>query len=187
MSDEAQSNLQVAEKIAALLVAENTPAVVIGAVALAAHRYIRFTEDIDLGINADPAQMRALAETLRLEGFDAELHEADASDPLGGVIDISGSFGLVQIISFENKFPAAIRDALGGEEVKIHASSSLRIVPIPQLVALKLYAGGIKAQADILELLRRNPEIDLSGLRKICKEYRLEGLDEILEELNEIS
>jgi hypothetical protein len=183
MSDHSETNLLVAEHIAALLVDRNLPVVVIGAVALAAHRYVRFTEDIDLGVNADLTAMRDLAESLRSEGYDAEFHEPDADDPLGGVINVSGAFGLVQIISFEGRFPAAIRDALEGEEIKMRPGSMLRIVPIPQLVALKLYAGGWSSHSDILELLRRNPQINLETLRETCQNYRLRGLDNILEEL----
>ncbi|MEI6177793.1 MAG: hypothetical protein WCS43_12950 [Verrucomicrobiota bacterium] len=40
MSD-AESNLRAAERVASLLVENGAPAVVIGAVALAAHRYVR--------------------------------------------------------------------------------------------------------------------------------------------------
>lgn len=60
--------------------------------------------------------------------------------------------GLVQIISFEDRFPAVIRDALNGEDVRISPDSRLRVVPIPQLVALKLCAGGWKSKADIIDV-----------------------------------
>ncbi len=166
MQDKASSNLQVAEHVARMLSASDTPALVIGAVALAAHRYVR-----------------TFTESLRSEDFDAELHEPDADDPWGGVIDISGDFGLVQVINFEERFSAVIRDALEGEDIRIRPGSMLRIMPIPQLVALKLYAGGWKAQADIVELLRRNPEVDADLLRETCRRYRLRGLDRLLDEL----
>lgn len=184
MAGHPETNLEVAERIGRMLDERKLPFVVIGAVALAAHRYIRFTEDIDLGVNADLRQMRSIAETLRSEGYDVVFHEPDAQDPLGGVIDVSGPFGLVQIISFEDRFPAVIRDALEGEDIRIFPDSRLRVVPIPQLVALKLYAGGRKSQADIIELLRRNPEVDRELLRQTCRKYRLQGLDAILEELD---
>jgi len=184
MPDHAETNLRVAERIATMLAERNLPVVVVGAVALAAHRYIRFTEDIDLGVNADLAQMHGLAEALQAEGYEAALHEPDADDPLGGVIDVSGPFGLVQVISFENRFPAVIRDALEGEDIRIRPGSMLRIVPIPQLVALKLYAGGWQSRADIVELLRRNPEVDPDMLRETCRRYRIRGLDQILDELS---
>jgi hypothetical protein len=41
--------LPSAERVASLLIANGAPAIVIGAVALAAHRCIRHTEDIDQG------------------------------------------------------------------------------------------------------------------------------------------
>lgn len=41
MSDDMDENLREAERIAAILAGEGVPAIVIGAVALAAHRYVR--------------------------------------------------------------------------------------------------------------------------------------------------
>ena len=67
MQDEAPTNLQVADQIAGMLATLNVPVVVIGAVALAAHRYVRFTEDIDLGVIADLARMRGLVDSLRIK------------------------------------------------------------------------------------------------------------------------
>jgi hypothetical protein len=184
MENDRQSILEVAERIGGMIAARNLPVLVIGAVALAAHRYVRFTKDIDLGVLADLSGMRSIVEALRSDGYDAEFHEPDATDPLGGVIDVSGPFGLVQIISFEDRFPAVIRDALETDEVlSIRPGSSLRIMPIPHLVALKLYAGDHKSRADILELLRRNPEQDIEVIRKTCRKYRLRGLGKILKDL----
>ncbi len=185
MHDENLSNLEVAERIAGMLADSDVPVVVIGAIALAAHRYVRFTEDIDLGVIADLKGMRKLVDSLRAEGYHTEFHEPDGEDPLGGVIDVSGPFGLVQIISFDERFPAAIHDALAGEDIRIRPGSLLRIMPVAQLVALKLYAGGWKSHADIVELLRRNPEVDLNELRETCRNYRLRGLDRILENLQQ--
>ena len=180
---DADSNLWAAERVASLLVANGVIAVVIGGVALAAHRYVRHTEDIDLGVDADLPKMRVLAAVLRAEGFVVEFYEPDGDDPLGGVIDVSGPFGLVQVVSFANRFPAVIRDALAGDDVRIRPGSALRLVPLAQLVALKLYAGGLRSKSDIVELLRRNPDADLETIRGTCKRYRLRGLDRILEEL----
>jgi hypothetical protein len=41
--------IRAAEKVAGILESRGVGAVVIGAVALAAHGYVRFTEDLDLG------------------------------------------------------------------------------------------------------------------------------------------
>lgn len=58
----------------------------------------------------------------------------------------------------------------------------MRLVPITQLIALKLYAGGHKSKADIVELLARNPDLDMAELHMYCARYRLSGLDELIAE-----
>lgn len=183
MSDP-ESNLRAAERVVELLHERGVDAVVIGAVALAAYRYVRHTADIDLGVNADLPTMRSLVETLNNNGFLAELREPDGQDPLGGVIDITGDFGMVQVVSFADRFPAAINDAISDGPHPIRPGSNLQLIPIAQLVALKLYAGGLMSRVDILEMLRRNPEADLDAIRSTCRRYRLRGLDAILAELD---
>jgi hypothetical protein len=87
------ANLDAAEKVAELLSRHKVDAVVIGAVALAAYRYIRQTDDIDLDMNADVPTLRRIFTSLHEAGFAAVLREPDGDDPLGGVIDVTGSFG----------------------------------------------------------------------------------------------
>ena len=64
----------------------------------------------------------------------------------------------------------------------VRPGSTLRIVPLPHLVALKLYAGGAKSRADIVELLSRNPEVDTAAIRALCRGWRLGGLDPLIDE-----
>jgi len=174
--------LGAAEDVLAILQEHKIGAVVIGAVALAAHRYVRQTEDLDLGINASVERLREVASSLQAAGYEVQLREPDAEDPLGGVIDVTGPFGTVQIISYAGKFPAVIDDALREARLVVREGSPLKLVPIPQLIALKLYAGGMKSKADIVELLIRNPEADLQSVRDACRNYRLEGLEELIAE-----
>jgi len=174
--------LRTAEEVLTILGQHHLDAVVIGAVALAAHHYVRQTDDIDLGVNADVPTLRAVVGSLRVAGFEVELREPDAADPLGGVIDVSGPFGLVQIISYAGRFPAVIEDAVRLSTLVVREGSSLRIVPIPHLIALKLYAGGHKSKADIIELLVRNPGLDLDEVRAVCARYLVTGIDELIAE-----
>jgi hypothetical protein len=67
----------------------------------------------------------------------------------------------------------------------VRPGSSMKVVPLPQLVALKLYAGGYKSKADIVELLTRNPEADADEIRAVCSRYRLHGLEELLAAVRE--
>jgi hypothetical protein len=54
-----------AEDVLEILGSQRIEAVVIGAVALAAYRYVRQTQDLDLGVNANSAQLRSLADLLK--------------------------------------------------------------------------------------------------------------------------
>lgn len=161
--------IEVAEQIGLVLKQHQVDALVVGGVALAAHKYIRQTDDLDLGVNADIRTLHVVTKSLQEAGFSVELREPDSDDPLGGVLDVSGSFGLIQIINFGNRFPAVIEDALRESTLHVHSGSLLRIAPIPHLVALKLYAGGFKSKADIVELLKCNPEANRNEIRDLCK------------------
>lgn len=172
--------LDAAEVVADVLAQRSIDAVVIGAVAMAAHHYVRHTEDLDLGVVATEREMRQLTDDLARHGFEAEFRSPGFDDPLAGVIDVRGDFGLVQIISYAGRFPAVIEEALGGSVIAAREGSRLRIVPLPHLVALKLYAGGAKSKSDIAELLERNPDADREAIRALCSRYRLSGADDIL-------
>jgi hypothetical protein len=171
-----------AEQVTGVLESRGVGAVVIGAVALAAHGYVRFTEDLDLGVNTDLGTLNRVAEALRTAGFEVELREPDDQDPLGGVVDVRGPFGLVQIVNYGGRFSAVIDGGLAAADTVIRPGSRLRIVPLPHLIALKLYAGGTKSRADIVELLSRNPDADLTAIRDLCQSWRLRGLEPLIAE-----
>lgn len=174
--------IDTAERIAALLADRGTGTIVIGAAALAAHRYVRFTEDFDLGVSVPIRDLAGIVDFLRNEGYHATLREPDGDDPLGGVIDVDGRFGVVQIVNFGDRFPAVIENAMAEATEPVRPGGNLRVVPLPHLVALKLYAGGMKSNADIVELLRRNPSADRAGIRALCRRYRLKGLERLIRE-----
>lgn len=157
--------------------------VVIGAAALAGHHYVRLTNDLDLGGILSPDQLHGLADALKQKGYSVELREPDADDPLGGVLDIEGSFGQIQIVSFHDRFPAVIRDALQEATLRVAEGSPLRIIPLPHLVVLKLYAGGLKSMTDIVEVLSMNEDADLDAIDALCEHYRVRGFAKIREEL----
>ncbi len=62
-------------------------------------------------------------------------------------------------------------------------NSPLRIIPLPHLVVLKLYAGGLKSMTDIVEVLSLNEDADLDAIDALCKRYRVTGFAKIREEL----
>lgn len=174
--------LTAAERIANLLAARGIDTLLIGASALAAHGYVRHTEDIDLGVNVAIRDLVSVADGLREAGFEVAAREPDGQDPLGGVIDVSGPFGLVQIVNFGERFPAVIDSGLAAATLRVRSGAGLRIIPLAHLIALKLYAGGMKSKADIVELLKRNPDADRDTIRALCRGYRLRGLEPLIRE-----
>jgi hypothetical protein len=88
-------------------------------------------------------------------------------------------------VNYGGRFPAAIEDGLAAADTVIRPESRLRIVPLPHLVALKLYAGGTKSRADIVELLSRNPDADMDAIRDLCQKWRLPGLEPLIAEAAE--
>lgn len=188
-----ERTIQVAERIAEVLQQHELQVVVIGAAALAVHLYPRYTEDFDLAINTDPfPRLRRVEEALGREGFDARFEAPDAEDALGGVLRVTGDdFEPIEVVNFYNPWPGArsctvlAREAL--REAKLHLSpeSPLRVVSLPHLIALKLYAGGYKSKADVAELLERNRDhLDLAELRDVCNRHGLgAALEPLLQEL----
>ena len=174
--------LAAADKVATILAQSGIPTMVIGGIALAAHHHIRFTEDLDLCINVPINSLGPLASKLGENGFDAEVFEPDAEDPLGGVIKITGSFGIIELVNFGERFPAVLEDAARANPLSISPESPLKVIPLLHLIALKLYAGGHKSKADILQLIEKNPQMDLDALRALCAKYRLRGIDELIAE-----
>jgi len=183
-----EATVALAERVNAVLRAHRVEALLIGGLALAVHGYVRSTEDLDLGVATSIQQMQAVHAQLVAAGFNALIRESDGNDPLGGVIDVDGPAGeAVQIVNFDNSptqgLPIAIKEALAqvGPE---GADGRLRVIPVPHLIALKVYAtmsgaAAERARRDVQELLRLNPDVNVEEVRALCKRYRL-NLDRLL-------
>lgn len=178
--------LELAERVASIAAEMGIPTALIGATALAAHNYVRGTADIDLATAADPfRELRRLQQRLDAEGLHAELSLPDAEDGLGGVLHVrarAGDEDVVEIVNFLN--PMNLAKNPGSEAVRtatpVAPTTPLRCATLPLLIALKLYANSRRDQADVIELLRRNPGADLSAIREVCARY---GYSDVLEEL----
>jgi hypothetical protein len=182
------ATIGAAEQIDAIIRARGFDVVVIGAMALAVHRYPRETEDLDLAVAVPPAALGELAADLRSRGWRVDLREPDSNDPLGGVIDVQvPGADLVQVVNFDNSpaggFPRLVREACLSA-LPLAPESSLKVADLFALIAFKLYAGGPKSQLDILELLERNQPVDMAGLRNKCQGL---GLSRQLERVLELA
>ena len=188
MTEPSDKTLAVAERIAQAARELGLETAVIGAIALAVHGYPRATEDLDLAIYTDPfTTLRELSNKLDALGFHAELRLPDAEDPLGGVLTVTGDdFDTIQLINYCNPLTGGDNPgyaAIAASEGLV-PGTSLRVANLAHLVALKLYAGGVKSKLDVVELLGRNPEAPRSDVREVCARYGLgEAFDALLTEL----
>jgi hypothetical protein len=185
------ASLALAEQVAEAAKQLGFDSALIGAAALAVHRYTRGTEDIDLAVVVDPhVQLGALERVLTSAGLRTRLRLPDDQDPLGGVLVVWASESadgepaeLVEVVNFLN--PGRIIDTPARGAIARSQplpGSVLRCVTIEDLVALKLYAGGLADHADIVQVLARNPEVDLAAVRAVAAPFdaggNLEGLIE---------
>jgi hypothetical protein len=137
------------DRVSATLAAERLPHALIGAAALAAAGVARSTFDIDL-LTGDPRVLQApLWDRLRGLGVSVDIRRADADDPLGGVVrlELAGERPVDLIVARHPWQARAVERAY-------RAVGGPPIVQPPDLVLLKLYAGGTQDLWDIRELFR---------------------------------
>jgi hypothetical protein len=188
-----ERTIEVAERVTEILRQHEVEAAVIGAAALAVHLYPRYTEDFDLAINTEPfPKLRRVEEALAKEGFEARFEAPDPEDALGGVLRVMGDdFEPIEVVNFYNPWPESrdasvlAREALREARIQLSPESPLRVVSLPYLIALKLYAGGWKSKGDVVELLERNRDrMDVAELRDVCNRHGLgPALEPLLQEL----
>lgn len=174
----ARRTLDAALRVQDTLALEAIKVTLIGAAALAEYRYPRSTADLDFGSCVHPFQVLPRGvEALKRKGIRASLEFPDAEDPLGGVIHVTGAnHDPIQVVNFLN--PLADKDAAklmreGIDRSHSIAGTAFRVVPLEHLIALKLYAGGAKSILDVAELLKRNPELELEAVRRVCARHGL--------------
>ena len=156
--------VELAKRVAAEAAVVGIPTALIGAMALAAHGYVRATDDADLGActTFSPA-LCALRDRLRALGLDVELRSLDDDDPLDGVLVVEDGDALVEVVNIGN-----VRLGRAAIDHAMDLGDGLRCVRASELVALKLYAGGRKSRLDVHELLDANPAIDREEVARTC-------------------
>ncbi len=189
MTDET-SVVDLGERVAQLARDLNIDTIVIGAYAMAIHNYVRGSLDFDLGTRVDLDELFQLRRSVEECGLSAKLNLPDDQDDLGGKliiwerVDEDGDpLEPVEVVNFSNPMrprhnPAAqaIKNAISLAE-----RPALRYPRLVDLIALKLDAGRPKDIADVVELLRQNPDADDEEIRATCRQYGLDKIDELIE------
>jgi hypothetical protein len=186
-----ESSLSLAERVAVACSELGFECALIGAAALAVHRYARGTEDVDLAVNVDPlSQLATLERALMAGGLRTRLRLPDEDDSLGGVLaiwsaeDADGSpVDTVDVVNFHNPFnPVRNPGAAAIARARPLDDLAIRCVTLEDLIALKLYAGGLTDRADIVELLVQNPDADIALIRSTAAPFDVDdGLDRLID------
>ncbi len=144
----------VAVRLAAVLPEPNA---LIGALAVAAHGYVRATEDVDFVSPADPKEIRARLAKAGIESGTrrGDVLEGDIPSVVQGTLDG---------IRFDVIFPPVPIDWNRTVRLPLTKESRLRVVDLDTLVRLKLHAGGPQDLIDVVHLVRLHPEIEEKAL-----------------------
>lgn len=137
--------------VAAVLGREGISYALIGAGALARHGVARSTVAWDLLVVEPACLERERWSALARDGIDVSPRRGDASDPLAGVVRFEGpGEGPVDLVIGKLGWQ---RDILLRAEPMGIAGKTLPVVQAPDLILLKLYAGGPQDAWDITQLL----------------------------------
>ncbi len=143
--------LRLLGEVCAELGARGVSCALIGAGAMAAHGVSRSTSDLDL-----LATDRAVLEppfwaALEARGVAVDVRRGDEDDPLAGVVRFA-STGERPVDLVVGR-PAWLRQALARAVPATLGAASVPVVTLPDLVLLKLYAGGPQDAWDVEQLL----------------------------------
>jgi hypothetical protein len=143
------------ERVAAVLSERGTAHALIGAAALAVHGVSRSTLDQDLLVDDRRVLETDFWPALAAEAT-VDIRRGDSDDPLAGVVRVSrGTERAVDVIVGRHAWQRAViarATAVGGQ--------GLRVVERPDLILLKLYAGGSQDKWDIEQLLAIDPSAE---------------------------
>lgn len=159
---------EVAVRLASLL---PEPSALIGALAVAAHGFVRATDDIDFVSSAEPKEIQA---RLAKGGIASKIRRGDVLE--GDVPSVV--YGRAEGFHFDVLFPPVPIDWSRTVTLPLTEGSELRVVDLDALVRLKLRAGGPQDLIDVVHLVRIHPDIEERALA-LAEAY---GVRERLEE-----
>jgi hypothetical protein len=140
------------------------PNALVGGLAVIAHGYVRATDDVDFACPADPKEIRE-----RLLEVDPAT-AVTRGDVLEGALR-SCVYGTAGGIRFDVLFPPVPIDWKSTVALPF-AGSEMRVVGLEDLIRLKLRAGGPIDLIDVVQLVRRHPEL-LARASEVADAYQL--------------
>ena len=153
-----------------ILVEQNIPYAVVGALAAAVHGEVRGTADADALLSVSLRQLRPLRAVFERAGFQTELRLGDHEDPIPAML----------ILRDVNENRVELLAGLRGLDLDAFARTitvpfhgkSLQIIGLEDFIAMKCYAGGPQDIADAQAALkRRDPPTDIDLLRRLTRRF----------------
>ena len=130
---------------------------VIGAMAMAARGYPRFTLDFDF-LTTDQGVLKAEAwETLVRDGIVVDVRKGEFDDPLAGVVRV-GDPAEVDVVVGKWKWEQIV---IENAELLQVAGMTLPVAKASDIILTKLNAGGHKSRLDVMGLLEVGPREQL--------------------------
>ncbi len=128
-------------------------------------------------------ELAALGQALVASGLQTRVRLPDDEDPLGSALTVWVSVDedgqpadVVEVVNFHNPGRVTRTPASGAiARARALPGSPLRCATIEDLIALKLYAGGLMDHADIGQLLAHNPGADVAGIRSVAAPFDTGG------------
>ena len=140
---------RAAARIAAIL---GDASLLIGGLAVSAWGHVRATEDVDFVSSSSPDELQRL---LAADGIETELERGDVLEG-----DIPWVLhGRVQDVPFQVLPPLVPIHWENATVVAMPDGGELRVVDLPDLLRLKLRAGGARDLWDVAVLLQKHPSL----------------------------
>jgi hypothetical protein len=156
--------------VAQILLAQNIPYAVIGALAAAVHGEVRGTTDTDVLLSIALQRLRPLCAVFESAGFQTELRFGDQEDPIPAMLILHDGFeNTVELL-------AGLRgldpDAFERTVTVPFQGELLEMIGREDFIAMKCYAGGPQDIADAQSALkRRDAPTDIDLLRRLTRRF----------------
>lgn len=138
-------------RVVGALEAQGVPHCLIGAAALAMHGVTRSTRDLDLLVGDPKALKRGMWAELEGTGVSVDARRGDSEDPLAGVVRLEAEDDRpIDLIVGRAAWQRAVVER--ARPVQLGALE-IPVAEAPDIVLLKLYAGGPQDLWDIQQLL----------------------------------
>lgn len=170
MADSDSNPIRLLHEVGRILDQEGVHWAAIGALAVAYHGFVRASLDADaiVTFKGSRTDLDRLAASLRAQGWKVDVRKGGPGDPLGYVIRIlDAGENQVDLIGGIARMDSALFDRALADELE---GLPMRIVAPEDLIALKVFAGGIQDMADAATVVEIQGEaLDRNLIRDLCR------------------